>query len=201
MIDLKNEGVDIVDSVLLPKGTTIIELEKIANKNKWSQCVLKPCVGAVGESVEKLFINQIPQKTKNHFNNLMNQNDFILQPYISSIKHRGEISIILFNHCYSHAVLKMPLQNDFKVQGGKIESYNPTKEQIETAIKISKAALKIVNKKSSKSVLLFSRIDLLFSNQNEKMLLGEVEGLDPELFFRKSSKSIQLFCDEIIKQL
>ena len=48
---------------------------------------------------------------------------YMIQPFLSSVVEEGEYSLFYFGGCYSHAILKVPQQGDFRVQeehGGRL---------------------------------------------------------------------------------
>ena len=115
---------------------------------------------------------------------------------------RGEISLIFFNGEFSHSVLKKPT-GEFKVQGGKVETYNSNEKQVSTAKKIVSICSQIASKLNGeqKTVpLLYARVDFMFSSDLKSLLLSEFEGLDPQLFIKEENSSIK-FAEAIMKHL
>eukprot|EP01091_Cochliopodium_minus_P002328 TRINITY_DN1218_c0_g1_i2.p1 TRINITY_DN1218_c0_g1~~TRINITY_DN1218_c0_g1_i2.p1 ORF type:complete len:256 (+),score=51.40 TRINITY_DN1218_c0_g1_i2:1144-1911(+) len=199
LLDLEKEGVDVIPTVLLEKGCKYEEVCKIANNKEWPYFVIKPCVSSCGQNCHKVESVNISQKIKSQIQNLLNTREMLLQKFISSVKVKGEISLVFFGEKFSHAILKRPLQNEFRVQGGKIESVNAEKYQIEFALKCIRAAKKFLFKKNDKDKLvLIARVDLLFSNDGKQMYLNEFEAFDPELFLRKSPSSTNLYVNSIM---
>ena len=127
----------------------------------------------------------------------------LAQKFISSVKIKGEISLIFFNEIFSHSIIKRPPQNDFKVQGGKVEVFDASSQQISFAQKCLFAAKKCVFKRNfdNKLSILIARVDILFSNDGKQLYLNELEVLDPELFLRKYSNSVSLYFEQILKAL
>ena len=71
----------------------------------------------------------------------------------------------------------MAKKGDFRVQddfGGTIENYIPNDEEIKFIEKAIKAC---------KPIPVYARIDVMWNNQNE-MCVGEIELIEPELWFR-----------------
>jgi len=72
-------------------------------------------------------------------NELIQEEDFLIQPFINEIVDEGEYSFIFFGGKFSHAVLKQPKAGDFRVQhffGGKISFIEPSNEMLESAQRI-----------------------------------------------------------------
>ncbi|MEO0438812.1 MAG: hypothetical protein AAF098_18120, partial [Pseudomonadota bacterium] len=59
-----------------------------------------------------------------------------MQPFQHRIVSEGEVSMMVFNGQFTHAVLKKAKAGDFRVQddfGGTVDDYTPTEEEIEFA--------------------------------------------------------------------
>ena len=67
---------------------------------------------------------------------MLEHQDMLVQPFISSVKTRGEVSLIYLNGKFSHAIKKTPTGGEFKVQGGKMDSYAPSIEELELGSKV-----------------------------------------------------------------
>ena len=89
---------------------------------------------------------------------------------------------MVFGGKFSHAVLKTAKPGDFRVQddfGGTISSYTPNKEEIQ----FIEHAVAACN-----PVPIYARIDVIWNNQDE-LCIGEIELIEPELWFRMSPKA------------
>jgi glutathione synthase/RimK-type ligase-like ATP-grasp enzyme len=112
--------------------------------------------------------------------------DCIVQPYLDSIVKGGEISLIFIEGTYSHAVRKVPINGDFRVQpefGGMLAQHHPTSSLLETANKVY-AGLN--------ADLLYARIDMI-QGENDEWLLLEAELIEPDLFLELSSQASDVF--------
>ena len=118
----------------------------------------------------------------------------LFQEFLNSIVIKGEISLIVVNGIYTHAVKKTAKKGDFRVQddhGGKVERYDPNKKEI-------KFAEKCINK--CIQMPLYARVDLIYDNNN-KISLSELELIEPELWFRKNKSSAKLLAKSIKNKL
>jgi hypothetical protein len=50
-------------------------------------------------------------------NQLLSGQDLLIQPFLASVKTKGEVSLIFIENEFVHAIKKKPTQGDFKVQG------------------------------------------------------------------------------------
>jgi glutathione synthase/RimK-type ligase-like ATP-grasp enzyme len=131
-------------------------------------------------SKEKLIENM--QKLEQIFS----QSEFMVQPFMQNIVDEGEYSLFYFNGVFSHAVLKKPKENDFRVQeehGGIFKSVEPTEQQ-------KSIAKNIVGKLSV--LPLYARTDLVRTDDNDFALM-ELEVIEPSLYFNMDSQSPERF--------
>ncbi len=176
LFDLENQN-----NVLIP-STQIISGPKARLNIQSKELVLKPIISASGKNTFHLSREKILEK----FIELHAAGDrrvYLAQEFLSGIAH-GEISVISFGPYVSHAVLKKPAGNEFRVQanyGGTVDNFD-----IPEQLKIELEKLRDVT-----APLLYSRSDWIF-HQNQYYLM-ELELFEPELFFRLVPKSLDLF--------
>lgn len=95
---------------------------------------------------------------------------------------------------YTHAVRKIAKKGDFRVQddhGGKVEKYNANTDEIQFARKCLK---------NCPEPPLYARVDIVYDN-NGQISLGELELIEPELWFRNNPKSAKLLASKICEDL
>jgi len=213
--DLSEAGVEIVPTTFLIEpnslNTTVVD-EYISN---WGEVVIKPCVSAAAKDTFKVKnISQLTNleekngKIEGSLEEFQNGRSFMLQPFLSSIQSFGEWSLIFFGGEYSHAVRKIPPSGGWLVQdelGGSVKTETPPDEVIQAGNKVISKILAAYNgrtKSDLKKLPLYARVDFVYGPENE-IFLGEVEMVEPELFFldRKktgpttNTEAIKLFCD------
>lgn len=111
---------------------------------------------------------------------------FMVQPFVESIVSEGEFSLFYFGGQYSHAILKTPKANDFRVQeehGGIIASVQPTDSQLAIASRVVDAL---------DETPLYARVDLVRTG-DERFAVMELELIEPSLYFDTDSRSIGNF--------
>ena len=112
----------------------------------------------------------------------------ILQPFQHNIVVKGEISLIVINGKFTHAVLKIAKKGDFRVQddfGGSVHNYTPTLLEINFAEKAVEACDELP---------IYARVDV-FTDNNNNLALAELELIEPELWFRNNPRA----ADELAK--
>lgn len=173
LLELAEQGILIPPTKLLPKAAHIDLLHEL-NLISWNQTVIKPTV-SVGAYNTWILTKENASSLQAEVNTLLSQQDIFIQKFAEEIQSIGEISIIYFNKKYSHAVLKKPKENDFRVQfhyGGTHEKYLPSDSLLSQVEKIMDKI---------KSDLLYARVDGYLVKDDEFCLM-EIELIEPVLF-------------------
>lgn len=187
--ELQANGIRLPNTYFVPKGTTL-ELQEamaLAEEQFGSQCttwVLKPCIAAGAYNTFR-FDQDESEEYANRFKALIENADFMLQEFQHNIVDKGEISLMLINGEFSHAVLKRAKTGDFRVQddyGGTVEPYHPSEAEINFSKEVVEAC---------KEMPLYARVDILRDNM-ERLALAELEIFEPELWFRFRPESADI---------
>ncbi|MDT0607677.1 ATP-grasp domain-containing protein [Croceitalea rosinachiae] len=147
--------------------------------------VLKPCIAAGARHTYKFHYSEW-KKHDAIFQELISKETIMLQEFQKNIVDQGEISMMLFNGQFTHAVIKKAKKGDFRVQddyGGTVALYQSTKEQIDFAESV-------VNACPEKPI--YARVDI-FKDNEENLALAELEIFEPELWFRLYPKAVNIF--------
>lgn len=163
---------------LREKGASVVSTQIKHNfdpssiENDEYPLVIKPLVGAGG--INTFLLESYGKKDIS----VLEGTSVLIQPFIESVTAIGEYSFLYFNGKFSHAVLKTPMQGEFRVQddhGGSVERYNPSKDELDEIHNI----LKFVDHDWT-----YARVDVVRNNQRFELM--ELELIEPELFFRFS---------------
>jgi glutathione synthase/RimK-type ligase-like ATP-grasp enzyme len=183
--DLAQRGVDIVPTLFLQEGTVSGRDEALAMG--WSEVVAKPAVSASGYRTHALSLQN--PKADAVLADISAHGDFLIQPFQPAIRETGEVSLVFFENEYSHAVLKRPRNDDFRVQaehGGNETAYEPDQS-------IILSAREILRKTRMQS--LYARVDGIA--EAERLVLMELELIEPDLFLTKRPGSEKVFASRI----
>jgi len=173
--DITDNGIHIPETEFIEIGTEIT-LKELHDKLGWRDTVLKPCISGAARHTYKLN----PENLDEHetiFSELIKHEAMMLQPFQHNIVKEGEISMMVFNGQFTHAILKKAKTGDFRVQddfGGSVEDYLPSDEEIRFAEHAVTACLELP---------LYARVDIFTDNQG-KLAVSELELIEPELWFR-----------------
>jgi hypothetical protein len=192
LLDLKNEGVYIAKSYFIEKGSKLT-LQELHKKLGWKDTVLKPCISGTARHTYKLNSANLDEHEA-IFKTLIANEAMIIQPFQHDIVKRGEVSLIFFGEQYSHAVLKVAKENEFRVQsdfGGKAIKYEPSLEEIEFGRHVIKSCTELPS---------YARVDI-FNHNNGKIALSELELIEPELWYRLHPEAAEMHAIQLFKLL
>jgi glutathione synthase/RimK-type ligase-like ATP-grasp enzyme len=116
----------------------------------------------------------------------------MVQPFAQTIESQGEFSFLFFDGEYSHALVKRPKSNDFRVQaehGGSWDYFTPTSSQLRAAKSIMEAF--------GQSPL-YARVDMV--EYQDQLALMELEAFEP-MFYINNEKLALNFANAIEKRL
>ena len=97
------------------------------------------------------------------------------QPFLPSIQSEGEMSLVYIDAQFSHALIKRPVDGDYRIQssyGGTEEAIRPSAEDLLMADKVLRAL---------DEVPLYARVDMLRGESGELYLM-ELELIEPYLY-------------------
>jgi glutathione synthase/RimK-type ligase-like ATP-grasp enzyme len=179
--DIKAAGLNITPTEFL-SSTSDLELSKYFSTYDCEQIIVKPAVSGGSKNTFKLtkdnFESHLPLLKK-----LIEQESFIVQPFLKEIETDGEMSFLFFGGKFSHAVLKKAAAGDFRVQatfGGTVHPQNPSAEVIFKA----KAYVDLFAKDC-----LYARVDT--ATINGELMLMELELIEPFLFLDTDTNALE----------
>ena len=191
LIELNKKGINIPTTEVITKEDSLT-LDCMFKKYDFNEAIIKPTISGAARETYKISKDNFYRYEKKFFD-LKSKEDLIFQEFLSNIISKGEISLIFIEENYSHAVKKVAKEGDFRVQddhGGSVEFYNASKEEI-------LFAQDCLDKCPSLPV--YSRVDIIYDNQ-DKISLGEIELIEPELWFRNNKAAARLLANVINKK-
>ena len=188
--DLESRGVPIVPTVwgrdLSP--ATLADL----HREMGEQIVVKPTVGANADDTFWLHPDSDPAVALAHFAH----RPFMAQAFVRSVVEWGEASLFFFGGTCSHAILKTPASEDFRVQeehGGRVVALEPEPALREAAHRAVEKAVAITAHE-----LLYARPDLVRLADGSWALM-ELELIEPSLYFAADPASPARFADAFVR--
>lgn len=185
LAELEAFGITIAPTTWINK-TQKIDLARWCESQSASVFFLKPVVGADSSGTFRFKNNEIDiALATEHLEKWLPEVDMMLQPYIKTVETFGETSAIYFAGTLSHAVRKVPVKGDYRVQdtyGATDLAYNLNPAEMALA----KASLDYLTEKFGD--IIYARFDFLH-DQHGTVLLNEAELIEPSLFFNHASKA------------
>jgi glutathione synthase/RimK-type ligase-like ATP-grasp enzyme len=170
--EIEAAGLKITPSFFIQNKENI-NLKHFFEKFNTSKLIVKPCVSGGAKNTFKVTVDNVDEVNQK-LNQLIQEEDFIIQPFLTEILENGEWSFIFFNGIYSHSLIKQAKTGDFRVQpahGGSVHPQKPSEDLI--AIAAQYVALFAKD-------CLYARVDGTFVNG--EFLLMELELIEPFLF-------------------
>lgn len=120
--------------------------------------------------------------------------DAMIQPFLPAIQSEGENSLFFIDGALTHAIVKRPTGDDFRIQpqfGGKNERWQPDAE----ALSVARAALA-----AAPAPPLYVRIDLV-RRLDGRLALIELEAIEPDLYFEHGPGVLDCLAEAIAARL
>ena len=193
LFELEKKGIPIAPSLIIEPKDDILAKFGSSSFSDSPKFFCKPLIGA--SSIFTLrFERHETSLLMEHFYNV--SRPMILQPYISTVEEQGEYSLIYFGAMFSHAVQKIPVKGDYKVQDDYGANDKPFLNIPQKLFDISESILNHLPKNSS-----YIRIDFLNMQglYGRDWVVNEVECIEPSLFFRHSQDAPQNFAQLLRK--
>lgn len=179
--EIELAGLNITPSIFI-NNSDEINLNAFFEKFNTDKLIVKPCVSGGAKNTFKVTIDNV-EAVNEKLSLLIQNEDFIIQPFLPEILKNGEWSFIFFNGIYSHTLVKKAKQGDFRVQpahGGSVHIQNPDQALIEIAAEYVKLFAKDC---------LYARVDGTFVNN--QFLLMELELIEPFLFLNTAPQNYE----------
>lgn len=184
--DLHSKGIKIVDT-FWEKDFNKERLPGYFDELNTGKIIIKPNVSASAFNTF-LISRENANKYIPELSSAFYETEFMVQPFLENIISEGEYSLFYFNGKFSHAILKKPKQNDFRVQeeyGGILTLVTATKEQLLICENILS---------NLEPLPLYARIDLVRTDENNFALM-ELELIEPSLYFNMDKHSPKRFAE------
>ncbi|WP_421942736.1 ATP-grasp domain-containing protein [Pedobacter sp.] len=179
--DIESAGLNITPSIFIT-NVEEINLNTFFEKFNTDKLIVKPCISGGAKNTFKVTLDNV-EEINQKLRLLIQNEDFIIQPFLAEILESGEWSFIFFNGIYSHTLVKKAKQGDFRVQpahGGSVHVQNPDQGLIEIAAEYVRLFAKNC---------LYARVDGTFVNN--QFLLMELELIEPFLFLNTSTQNYE----------
>jgi glutathione synthase/RimK-type ligase-like ATP-grasp enzyme len=174
-----------VPTVVVPAGMTL-DLGHL----RWQRSVVKPAIGVGG-------VGAVREATQADLDSLTLAGDTpvdaVVQPYLSDIEHRGELSVVCIGGRPTHAVHKLPAVGEFRIHehwGGTAELVEPRPDDLE----IARMVLGTLRAPAA-----YARVDLLYDGERARVV--ELELVEPYLWFELAPDAADALAADLLARL
>jgi hypothetical protein len=204
--ELEQHGVPLADTVWFAAGHAH-DLADSVRARGITRGFLKPLVGANARNTLRFDAVNVAElaAAQAELTRLTQSMDMMLQPYLASVEREGELSAIFFDGVLSHAVRKVPVAGDYRVQDDWGAHDEPTVLEPE-ALAVCEQTLAGVAASflergwDVELPLLYGRVDLLRDDAG-RHVLNELELVEPSLFFRHGPAAAQTLARALLLRL
>lgn len=198
--DLERQGCRIAPTIWIPKYSDIDNLHiHLGEKSEDSRWFLKPTVGACASHTLRFSKREL-KRAHSFLDAHLNNHAFMLQPYLDSVETEGEVSLLYVDNILTHAVRKVPVKGDYRVQddfGADDMLIEAPPSLIQAGTSILAACQRVVPQGAP---LLYARLDFLLNAKGE-WLLNEAELIEPSMFFRHCQDAAMRLADGLMQRL
>ena len=190
--EIEEQGIEIAPTVFV-NGSGPISSSEWQEIRSWKKSVVKPAVSASAHKTWLFDSVAVPDEAE--LQSKMESEPFLIQQFIPEIETHGEISFIYIDGAYNHAVLKRPAAGDFRVQkehGGSAELFHPDSALLDQANQIAATVPQVRDS-------LYCRIDAVA--RDGKLVLMELELIEPELFLGLAEGAAERFAEAIVRRI
>jgi len=181
LLDIQSAGLNIVPSIIIEKNN-LFYADDAFQKFKADELIVKPTIS--GGAMNTLRLNK--NNAKDHeaqINDWLKEQAYLIQPLKKEVIKQGEWSFLFFNGQFSHHLLKVAKEGEFRIQhffGGKIISPDFDRN-------IINIAQEYVNKFATNS--LYARVDGVITENGFELM--ELELIEPYMFFFTNEQSLE----------
>lgn len=129
----------------------------------------------------------------------------VLQPYLAAVEQEGELSVVVFDGAVSHAVRKVPVAGDYRVQDDFGAHDEPLAVDAELADLVERTLTGLAQIAAAQGwadalPLAYARVDVLRDGDGA-LVVNELELVEPSLFFRHDSGAGARFAEVLLRRI
>jgi len=184
--DLEARGAPIVPSIWLD-DFDVDTLADAFNKFGVDRVIVKPVISTNATDTYLLGRATYPRQEAQLRETFANR-PHVVQPFIENIQSEGEFSLFYFNKRFSHAIQKIPKQNDFRVQeehGSVINAVDPEAALQRTGDQVMQLV---------EPLPVYARADFVRGPEGH-FLLMELEVIEPSMYLRMDAEAPWRFAE------
>jgi hypothetical protein len=189
--ELAKREIRVIDTVFADAGSRL-DVALMARAHGWSDVVVKPSVSASAHETRRFAADE-HEEAQAHLERLLATRDVMVQPYLTALAERGELSLLYARGRFSHAVRRRSALVD---AGSMPKSATaPASDAARRfAYRVLSAATDAVGLRPND--LLYARVDLAETGADSHQLL-ELELVEPSLFLLHAPDAAEHFAEAL----
>ena len=190
--ELAKRQIRVIDTVFADAGSRL-DVDIIARAHGWTDVVVKPAVSASAHETRR-FIEEERDQAQAHLERLLGSRDVMVQPHLTALADRGELSLLYARGRFSHAVRR----RSALVDAGSMPrsaATAPSNDARRFAYRVLSAATDAAGLEPND--LLYARVDLAETAADSYQLL-ELELIEPSLFLLHAPEAAEHFADALV---
>jgi glutathione synthase/RimK-type ligase-like ATP-grasp enzyme len=173
------------------------DLAAILDAQGWGRAFLKPWVGATASDTLRFRREEVADAQR-FLDDCLRRVGMVVQPYLAAVETEGELSVIVIDGEPTHAVRKVPVPGDYRVQDDFDATDHPIPLDDELAA-LAEAALAGAARLLDGADLLYARVDAL-RLADGRLVLNELEIVEPSLFFRHGPHAADKLAEALLRR-
>jgi len=187
LLELATRKLSVVPTVLVKQGRHV-EIALLAGAAAWNEVVVKPAISAGAHRTGRYRAEDPAAQT--HLNELTQDGDALVQPYLSSVEHYGERSFIFIDGVFTHAVRRTQALAEGVGLDRTMERVQPT----ETELCLAREVLAALP-----AAPLYARVDLAPADDGRPLLM-EIEVIEPRLFLQECPEALEALAEALVRR-
>ena len=191
MHDIEEAGLPIIPSVFIEKGEQP-HLSEYFDKLNSDTLIIKPAVSGGAKNTLLLTLDTL-EAISPGIQKLLEEESFMVQPFVKEIQAEGEWSLVFFGGRYSHCILKTAASGDFRVQHIHGGSVHPQ----EAPAELQALAQQYVERFAKDC--LYARVDVV--NIDGRFSLMELELIEPYLYLFTHQQGYENYYKALVEMI
>jgi hypothetical protein len=192
--ELASRGIPVIDTVFASGGSRL-DVGELAAAHGWDDVVIKPAVSASAHETRHFPLSE-RAAGQDHLDRLLSVGDGMLQPYVPTLRERGELSLMFARGTFTHAVRRRSaLAGETVMPKAALEAAPRAALQCAERVLAESAALVDMGVGP-----LYARVDLAETPGGGFQLL-ELELIEPSLFFTHAPRAAERMATAVMELL
>jgi len=166
-------------------------IDRVFAETGWKKAVIKPAVGGGGYAVELVSRDEIAAVVA-RLPASVHSTGVLVQEFVPEIA-AGELSLVYFDGCFSHAIRKRPVAGEFRVNS----RFGATRSSEQPVTGIAGQGAEAL--RALPGLPLYARVDGVV--RGSQLIVLEVEVLEPALFMEFEPASAERFAEATLRRL